>query len=313
MSRYMMTCVVAMLVAPQTFRADVAQLRIPADACEVKLYVMVTPSHERYFNEWFLPTLQDKYELVVTRHEQTRAGGVYMRGGWTEAVLKKVDMIIQAIEDNWGTVFIYSDVDIQFFQPTWPTIAAHINDFDMLAQNHGKNNTEVCTGFFACIGNERTLRAWQAVRKRMRVVMEQGREVGDQKSFNFVMQRDPDMLTLGVLPRTFMNGGVFAGKWWKPGMSLSIPKGIVLHHANFVHSGDGRTHEEVKIAQLAYVRERVNASPELVSASAVGEVRPLKPILRSSKKGGSYPFNRSHSLRNSMARSKLSSSAASRI
>jgi len=309
MVRCMYLAAVAMLFVSLECAANGTKVRIPRDARGVKLYVMITPSHERYFNEWFRPTLQDEYELVVMRHEQTRADGVYMRAGWTEAVLKKVDMIIGAIKNNWGTVFVYSDVDIQFFQPTWPVLSRDIGKYDMLAQGHRKNKPVICTGFFACVGNERTLRTWQMVRQQMLDVMRKGSEIGDQTGVKLVMWRNPAKLKLGVLPASFMNGG---GKLWMPGTSLLVPNGIVLHHANFVHSVDGKTQQEVKIAQLAHVREQVNASPELISASAVGEVRPLKTT-RSSRNAPGHLFNRSHSLRSSMARSKLSSSAASRI
>lgn len=54
------------------------------------------------------------------------------------------------------------------------------------------------------------------------------------------------------LPPAFFGGGTLSGREWRPGMSLSVPDPIVLHHANWT-VGIGN-----KIAQLKYVKKTVD-------------------------------------------------------
>ena len=82
----------------------------------MKFYSFFTKSHLILKDQWFLPSIKDDYEIICEEHEQDCDSGVYMKAGWVEAIKKKVDLIIRAIEENWGKVFVHSDVDIQFFK-----------------------------------------------------------------------------------------------------------------------------------------------------------------------------------------------------
>jgi hypothetical protein len=130
----------------------------------MKLYSFYTESHNVLLNEWFLPSLKDNYELVLKKYPQV--GDPKQKYGTVEfnrSMLYKVDLIIEAIKENWGSIFIYSDVDVQFFQPTESIILKEIKGKDMVIQRdtwYGK----VCAGFFAARGNEKNLRLWQDIR-----------------------------------------------------------------------------------------------------------------------------------------------------
>ena len=68
----------------------------------MKLYYCFTKSHLILKEQWFLPSIKDDYEIICEEHEQDCDSGVYMKAGWVEAIKKKVDLIIRAIEENWG-------------------------------------------------------------------------------------------------------------------------------------------------------------------------------------------------------------------
>jgi len=253
---FVMIVAVAILFAPRNIAAKCI---IQKDASDVRMYVMITPSHKLFFDEWFKQTLKDDYEFVITHHDQGASDGSFMHSGWTQAVLKKVDMIIRAINENWGKVFVYSDVDIQFFRPTWPILSEGMRSCDMLIQRQRagkKDETCGCTGFFACKGNERALKTWEAVRAFMIDHLEKYGEVGDQVSFNTVMQDNPAQLRLELLPATFMAGDTLRKSFQK----IFVPEEIVLHHANFVVG------LPKKVRQLRCVRKKFNNMQQITES-----------------------------------------------
>lgn len=217
---------------------------------KIKLYALYTPSHEVLKDKFFLPSIQDDFEVILEFCEQTCPSAKFMDEGWTQTTMRKVDLIIRAINENWGKIFIFSDVDIQFFAPIEKTILKLMDGKDIVMQ---RNNPEgvLCTGFFACRGNDKTLRLWMDVKKKM----QKKKLNSDQNSFNQCIKKkskkNPYNIVWGYLPNSFFGGGTLTGYLWKPGNRLPIPRNIMMHHANWTQ---GVKH---KIAQLVYVRKEV--------------------------------------------------------
>ena len=220
---------------------------------KIKLYALYTPSHEILKNEFFLPSLQDDFEVIFEFCEQTCASTHFMDKGWTQTTMRKVDLIIRAIEENWGDIFIFSDVDIQFFAPIKNLILSLMKDNDIIMQRNNPAGV-LCTGFFVCRANEKTLTLWKDVKKRM----QQKKLQSDQISFNQCIKskrsKNPYGIKWDYLPDIFFGGGTLTGRLWFPGQTLRIPKGIVLHHANWTRGIKN------KIAQLEYVKRCVYAA-----------------------------------------------------
>jgi hypothetical protein len=135
----------------------------------MKLYALYTPSHEALAKEWFLPSLGDHYDLRVARQAQNGASDDHRYGtqAFNRTTLAKVELIIQAIDDNHDDVFVFSDVDIQFFEPAREALEASIRGRDIAFQQNQLNG-EINSGFFICRGNARTRRLWERVREVMR-------------------------------------------------------------------------------------------------------------------------------------------------
>ncbi len=142
----------------------------------MKLISVCTPSHDTLRNEWFLPSLQDDYEVCTYRCD-VRGQGTYLEDDWTTAVLFKSATIIDAIRENWGGAFVYSDVDVTFFAPTKPFVLESLVDKDIVCQLDDPRGN-LCTGFFGVRGNEATLSLWRAVHEAV------ARERRDQIAFN---------------------------------------------------------------------------------------------------------------------------------
>jgi Nucleotide-diphospho-sugar transferase len=217
---------------------------------KMKLYALYTPSHEILKDDFFLPSIQDDFDIIFEFCDQTCASAKFMDEGWTDTTMRKVDLIIRAIQENWGSIFIFSDVDIQFFSPVQAKILQLMEGKDMVIQRNSPNGV-LCSGFFACCGNERTLQLWQDVK----TIMQKNKLNSDQKSLNQCIKRhskkNPYNVAWAYLPKTFFGGGTLTGFEWVPGMNLPIPNGIMMHHANWTKGIKN------KIAQLIYVRNVV--------------------------------------------------------
>ena len=217
---------------------------------KMRLYALYTPSHEVLKDQFFLPSIQDDFDIVFEFCEQTCPSAKFMNEGWTDTTIRKVDLIIRAIQENWGSIFIFSDVDIQFFAPIQETILMLMQDKDMVIQKNSPNGV-LCSGFFACRANEKTLQLWQDVKS----VMQKNKLNSDQNSLNRCIKRssknNPYNVVWSYLPNTFFGGGTLTGHEWSPGMRLPVPHGIMMHHANWTKGIKN------KIAQLVYVRNMV--------------------------------------------------------
>jgi len=217
---------------------------------KIKLYALCTPSHEILKDQFFLPSLQDNFELIIEHVDQTCSSAKFMDEGWTQTTLQKVNLIIRAIKENWNTIFIFSDVDIQFFAPMQEKIIKLMEGKDIVMQKNCPSGV-LCTGFFACRGNAKTLQLWEDVKKMMEI----NSLNSNQNSFNHCIKRHNKKNPYGVvwayLPNSFYGGGTLTGCEWLPGMFLPIPPRIFMHHANWTKGVKN------KIEQLNYVRKEV--------------------------------------------------------
>ncbi|MGB8367545.1 MAG: putative nucleotide-diphospho-sugar transferase [Candidatus Babeliales bacterium] len=214
---------------------------------KMKLYAVYTPSHTVLKDQWFLPSIQDDFDLVIKFHNQTCHSASFMEKGWTKTTIKKVELIIQAVQENWGKIFIFSDVDIQFFGPIQKKIEQLMKNKDILVQKNSPKNG-ICSGFFACRGNEKTLQLWQNAYQ----IMLNNEAISDQAALSSCLKGNMTKnIAWDYLPDIFFGGGTLTGCHWTPTKQLPIPKNIIMHHANWTKG------IRYKIMQLQYVRNEV--------------------------------------------------------
>jgi hypothetical protein len=221
----------------------------------MNIYSFYTDSHTVLKDEWFLPSLMaikdiDNFNLIIRYYDQECERGSFNSKGWNKTMIRKVEMILDAIEENWGKIFIYADIDIQFFQPMRLLIEKEIQNYDIVLQKDSPE-LEICAGFFACRANENTKKLWSTIYRIM--VEDPSRD--DQKPLNKILRNNEMDIKWNYLPIEFMSGGTLIGRYgylWKPGIYLPIPSNIVLHHANWTIGVQN------KIAQLEYVKSLKN-------------------------------------------------------
>lgn len=214
---------------------------------KLRLHAVYTEGYEVLYRQWFLRTMRDDYELCVQTIPGVRSG-TFMTMTWQEAIRRKTKAILQAIEMNWGSEFVFSDVDIQFFGPTEPLLRELLGPNDFACQTNAPGG-ELNTGFFYAKANDRVLHLWREVSR----VIQLDRLCHDQDVLNWLLLNDPRFhgLRRTPLPPSFYSAGTLNGVAWKPGRDLPVPQPIVLHHAAWTI---GLRH---KIAQLEYVRHTV--------------------------------------------------------
>jgi hypothetical protein len=226
----------------------------------MKLYSLYTSSHERLFNEWFLPTIGDEYDKKI-EYVSASTGGAYLTEEWTRGVIAKSELIIAAIKECWGDIFLYSDCDITFYGCTKNELLKSIENKDIVCQQDDPSG-QLCTGFFVARGNNATLDLWQRIRNALET------ERRDQLLFNRYIRRRHD-ISWGYLSRSFFGAGMgmpYGGsklllcklgickpQLWVPGVKLYLPDNVVIHHANWTIG------IENKLSQLGYVKRLITA------------------------------------------------------
>jgi len=237
----------------------------------MKLYTCYTLSHQVFFDKWFYPTLQDDYDLTAKKFNVMFSGGNYMSNGWYKAILHKIDLIIKAIKDNRDGIFVFSDVDIQFFKKTENAILSCMADNDLITQKDADDATglntvpgfsgHLCTGFFACRASGRTLRLWEAIRQQSLSRKQHHDQYWLNHYLNGFQSHRKDNI-FGVkwdyLPPEFYSPGIRRGNRgeWSPGDELIVPGDIILHHANWTAGVRNKIIQLERVKKIVTERDR---------------------------------------------------------
>ncbi len=135
------------------------------DQTSYKLYCMYTPEFQSLYENYFLPSLKDDFELVVREYPQECASGLFRSDGWEKTMLRKLELLEGAIEGHEkNQVFFYSDVDIIFLRPILKAALRLLGNNDFVVQQGWPKNA-LCAGFFVMRANEKTLKLIQAAHR----------------------------------------------------------------------------------------------------------------------------------------------------
>lgn len=148
----------------------------------MKLFTLYTPSHEILYRDWFLPSIKDDFEIEAKLVDQLGSTADYLGPGWTKVTIQKIELVLRAIEENSGEIFVFADVDIQFFRPVISKLLDVLGDFDMAFQKNGPFG-EINSGFFVCRANENTKNIWKSALS----IMKSNDKVSDQLALNSVI------------------------------------------------------------------------------------------------------------------------------
>ena len=212
---------------------------------KIPLWGLFTPSHRLLTERYFVPTLPPDVDLHL-RYVESEGAGRIQDESWRRAILWKVELIVEAIERHAGGCFAYSDVDAQFFGSFAAWFHRALEHHDLAFQPDAPGPA-LCAGFFFCRANPITHAFWSEVLQQVRAT--DARE--DDQSVAQRLAGQKAGLRSCCLPPIFYGGGTMTGRNWNPGDKLRLPRGVVMHHANFTLG------VENKVRQLDHVRELV--------------------------------------------------------
>ena len=204
----------------------------------MKLYTIYTESHKNMYENYFLKTLPNEFEVISAEIPQDCPTGEFYKEGWDKTCYKKTELYLRACEENMGETFAFSDVDIQFFGNIKETLLEELGDFDIACQNDTSHY--YCSGFFVCRGNERTLNMFREMVKNY------DRE--DQTTLNNHIH----LVKSKFLSNKFFTIGHLLNTAWT-GQEFDIKHDILMHHSNWVIGIDN------KIKLLDLVRKKVGS------------------------------------------------------
>lgn len=154
-----------------------------------------------------------------------------MQEDYLKSILYKVDTIIEAIRENHNDIFIFSDVDIIFFQKVSKDLIFLLGDNDIVFLSDNYRKTIVCTGFFICRGNLRTLNLWMKCRKRLEHAILEKIPMHDQDFINKILHEKPKIVKFGYLP---LDRYYCPRDFLKLENIFPIPRNICIYHANWI-------------------------------------------------------------------------------
>ena len=186
----------------------------------MNVYTIFTPSHQELYTNYFIKTLPNDLNLkVIQDSNQYCKEGVYYTSGWSKVCLQKIDLFIRACEENLGDVFLYSDVDVQFFGPVKNQLLLELGTGDIACQDDSARIYN--SGFFVCRANKATLNMFKTMKDNY------SRE--DQTTLN----KHIHMVRHKFLSHRFFTIGQIFHRMWM-GDQFNIPDHILTHHANWV-------------------------------------------------------------------------------
>lgn len=198
-----------------------------------KLYCMYTPKYETLLRDYFLPSLKDKFQVVIREFPQVCPEAQISTKGWDKTVLNKLRMLKAAVLENWGEVFFYSDIDIIFLKPTIARSLQLLGDRDFVVQQEWPAHA-ICAGFFVMRGNEKTLRLITRAEKLLEDEVFAGDQMALQQSLN---EFAPGEIAWSYLPaREYPNGRCVLNinqKIYTPDSPLKVGKHMLLFHGNW--------------------------------------------------------------------------------
>ncbi|CAE8585296.1 unnamed protein product [Polarella glacialis] len=174
-------------------------------------------------------------------------------GGGVPTYLYKAQKIKDALDAvPEGEVFVFCDVDIQFFAPVRHIVEEAVKGVDLVLQREFED-IGVNIGFLAIRNTPATHRFWAHIHAEITRT-----QALDQRVVN-------NTLYSGMAKTEFgLDWGRFPLEVWASSMAQSgrIPPQLVLHHANFTIERCTSYDPSVKLAQMAEARRHVRGESD---------------------------------------------------
>lgn len=196
---------------------------------KTKIYTFFSESHKDLLNDYFIRSFErtkmnEYFSLDITRVPQQSVSGDFGSPGFAECMQDKIKVILRAIDENEGGMFIFADCDIQFLKPLHEDIFSYdMTNMDILAQS---DQGTICAGFMICKVSEKLKDFFRYIH---------------DVCLNFpndqiCIDRNKHKINYSLLPcdKYYTVGNYTDGAVWNGKDSIpQPPKEVIMHHANF--------------------------------------------------------------------------------
>lgn len=211
---------------------------------KLKVYSVYT-DETAVLKDIFLNSVKDDWDISMKYWEPVGNDGDFGSPGFIKLLRHKMEYLIDLIQENSGNIIIWSDVDIQFFNPCNPLINKCMADNDILFQSELWPEKIINSGFMVIRCNASTSKLFEHASKEK---MEEMKHV-DQTAINNVLKGNCVNIKWDILPQQF----------WAMSHRTAPPKDIVIHHANcttpIVRGGKKVGSIQLKLKQMEMVRK----------------------------------------------------------
>jgi hypothetical protein len=216
---------------------------------KIKLYSIYT-EETNVLKEIFINTIQDDWEINLVSWGQAGEEGNWGTKSFGKLMRKKIEFVIETLEENRGNIIIFSDIDIQFFGKCSKLIKKSLRNNDLLFQSERWPQKEINAGFIVVKCNDRTIEFFRSVAD----IKLENLEFFEQSAMSEILNGNDLDLKWDVLPSQF----------WAMSHGGNPPLDIVLHHANCTAPTvkDGKTigSIELKLEQYKMLREYLSSN-----------------------------------------------------
>lgn len=201
---------------------------------KIKIYSLCTPHYNIFKNNYFLPSLKDDFETRINYYDSSQKVDMYEEVPCNSVLIEKINLIIRAIKENWGKVFIFSDLDIYFFRSFKDLIPSFIKDVDIVVEKSHASQSP-CSGFFICRGNGNTLSLWLEIKRK--VIKEN--KLSDQSLLNrMLIEKNIFNVKWKFLPAQFFSAGLRFVDQGCPDKIIACNTYSISHIVNKIHCLD---------------------------------------------------------------------------
>jgi hypothetical protein len=177
---------------------------------------------------WFdtLKQVEPELDVVYTEIDQKECpSGEFDSSGWNSITKNKVKLFLDITNISSDESFIYSDSDVQFFNPFTCFTNKILKNYDIVFQNDYGGGP--CTGFF-----------FSRINKQTKLLFEKSLSIhhssrDDQTSIQAGLKLVPD-IKWAFLPKEFFTYGYYKQHWNSTKLNFKVPKNMIMHHANWV-------------------------------------------------------------------------------
>ena len=212
---------------------------------KIKLITFYSESHKEVYNFFlnsFTEHLLPKYELKTKLIQQISKTGDFFSEGFGLTMVKKLDWILENIDENSNEVMVFSDCDVQFFGD----LIFDLKENDILFQYDGTffdnswypdgatgitKHPNCCAGFFICKQNKKIKKFFLDIKSVLLKNMNE--TLHDQIVMNKLLSTGYDIKFDILDPVLYWTVGFLTNACVWSNQEIIVPKSIIMHHANF--------------------------------------------------------------------------------